>query len=69
MEGVPTFLSSKPVIIVVQEPFHESIREDTVPSNKKQSRGHFIDRLRSSFSGQTGPKKKDGLPPKTRFSI
>jgi cell division protease FtsH len=40
-----------------------------VPSNKKQSRGDFIDRLRSSFGGQTGPKKKDGLPPKTRFSI
>ena len=40
-----------------------------MPSNKKQSRGDFIDRLRSSFGGQTGPKKKDGLPPKTRFSI
>ena len=38
-------------------------------SRKKQSRGDFVDRLRSSFGGQAGPKRKDGLPPKTRFSI
>ncbi len=38
-------------------------------SGKKQSRGDFIDRLRSSFGGQAGPQKKDGMPPKTRFSI
>jgi cell division protease FtsH len=40
-----------------------------VPSNDKKSQEHVIDRLRSLF-GQPGPrKKKDGLPPKTHFSI
>ena len=40
-----------------------------MPSNDKKSQEHLIDRLRSLF-GQQGPrKKKDGLPPKTHFSI
>lgn len=40
-----------------------------MPSNDKKTQGHLIDRLRSLF-GQPGPrKKKDGLPPKTHFSI
>ncbi|MGD0489637.1 MAG: ATP-dependent zinc metalloprotease FtsH [Syntrophorhabdales bacterium] len=40
-----------------------------MPSNDKKSQEHVIDRLRSLF-GQPGPrKKKDGLPPKTHFSI
>jgi cell division protease FtsH len=40
-----------------------------MPSNDKKSQEHLIDRLRSLF-GQPGPrKKKDGLPPKTHFSI
>ncbi len=40
-----------------------------MPSNDKKTQGHLIDRLRLLF-GQPGPrKKKDGLPPKTHFSI
>ena len=44
-------------------------REDSVPSNDKKPQEHLIDRLRSSFGQQTPQKKKDGLPPKTHFSI
>jgi cell division protease FtsH len=40
-----------------------------VPSNDRKSQENLIDKLRSLF-GQQGPrKKKDGLPPKTNFSI
>ncbi|OPY60937.1 MAG: ATP-dependent zinc metalloprotease FtsH [Syntrophorhabdaceae bacterium PtaU1.Bin034] len=40
-----------------------------MPSNDKESRGHLIDRFRSLFGRQSQQKRKDGLPPKTRFSI
>ena len=40
-----------------------------MPSTDKEPREHLMDRLRSLL-GQPGPRKrKDGLPPKTHFSI
>ncbi len=38
-------------------------------SDDKKSQERLIDRLRSSFIRRTPQKKKDGLPPKARFSI
>jgi cell division protease FtsH len=40
-----------------------------VSSDDKKSQERLIDRLRSSFIRRTPQKKKDGLPPKARFSI
>ena len=40
-----------------------------MPSKNKKSQEHMIDRLRSLFRQQGPRKKKDGLPPKTHFSI
>jgi cell division protease FtsH len=47
--------------------FH--FREDSVPPNEKRQQENLLDRLRSLFGQQTPQKRKDGLPPKARFSI
>jgi len=69
MKGLSAFVCSKQGTIIPQKPFHGPIREDAVPSERKKSQSHFIDRLRSSLGGQAGPQKKDGMPARTRFSI
>ncbi len=40
-----------------------------MPSKNKKSQEHMIDKFRSLFRQQGPGKKKDGLPPKTHFSI
>jgi cell division protease FtsH len=40
-----------------------------VPTNSKGRQESLIDRIRSLFGQQNPQKRKDGLPPKTRFSI
>ena len=37
--------------------------------DKKELRNNVLDQLRSFFAPQDPQKKKDGLPPKTHFSI